>query len=77
MATPFGLEYSNLTVGKFELDIAQTFNDPLLEFYNRYIVDVVGATSMLRLQLDQLIDYVCNYHPAPQFTFDVFEKQVG
>ena len=46
------------------------------EFYHRYIDDIVGATSMSRVDLDQFIDYVCNFHPAFQFTFVVSEREI-
>ena len=76
IGTPFGPKYSNLAVGKFEIDIAENFNVPMVEFYKRYIYSVVGTTSMSRVELDKFIDYICNFHPAFQFTFDASEKQI-
>ena len=46
------------------------------EFYKRYNDDIVCATSMSRVELVHFIDYVCNFHPAFQYTFDVFEKVI-
>ena len=64
IGTPFGPEYSNLAVGKFELYIAERYNGPIPEFCKQYIDDIVGATSMLRVELDQFIDCECNFNPA-------------
>ena len=49
IGTPFGPEYSNLAVGKFELHVADRFNGAMPEFSHRYIDDVVGPTSILRV----------------------------
>ena len=40
------------------------------------IDDIIGATFILTLEPDQFIDYLCNFHSAFQFTFDVSEKEI-
>ena len=73
IGTPFGPEYSCLAVGKQEIEISATNDDPFPEFHKRYIDDILGATSMSRENLDRFINFVSNFHPSFQYTFTVSE----
>ena len=74
IGTPFGPEYSCLTVGKHEIEITGTqYDGPFPEFHKRYIDDILGATSMSRENLDRFINFVSNLHPSFQYTFTVSE----
>ena len=73
LGTPFGPEYSCLAVGKQEIEVSEAYDSVRPEFYKRYIDDVFGATSMSREKLDRFISFVCNFHPAFQYTFEVSE----
>ena len=75
IGTPFGPEYSCLAVGKQEIEVSESYDGVILEFYKRYIDDVFGATSMSREELDRFISFVCNFYPAFQYTFEVSEKK--
>ena len=41
--------------------------------YNRYIDDGIGASSLHRPELMQFINYVCNFNPAIQYTYEISE----
>ena len=70
IGTPFGPEYSCLAVGKWEIEISETYDGPLPEFHKRYIDGIVAATSMSR---ENLVFFVSNSHPSFQYTFTVSE----
>ncbi len=72
-----GPNYANLFVGFVEKQIFEQYTDPTPENLGRYIDDCVGTASCSRGKLDQLINYVNNFHPALQFTWEISETSVS
>ena len=52
-------------------------DDRFPEFYKRYIDYVFGATLMFREDHDTLISFVCDFHQAFHYTFEVSEESVN
>ena len=66
-------DYSCLAVRKLEIEVSETYDGPFPEFHERYIDDILGATSLSRENLDRFINFVSNFHPFFQYTFTVSE----
>ena len=66
MGTKMGPNYACLFVGFVEEQIYANYTGFLPQLHKRYIDDVVGVAQCTRLELEQFIDYVCNFHPALQ-----------
>ena len=76
MGSKLGPSYACLFVGYQEYTISQQYQGPFPHLIKRYIDDIVGATSLPRHQLQQFIDFVCNFHPALQFTYEITETSL-
>ena len=77
MGTKMGPNYANLFVGFVEKQIFQQYTDPTPDYFGRYIDDCVGTASCSRGELEQFINYVNNFHPALQFTWEISETSVS
>ncbi len=49
--------------------------DPIPDYLGRYIRDCVGTASCCCGEVEQFINYVNNFHPALQFTWEISETQ--
>ena len=77
MGTKMGPNYANLFVGFVEKQIFEQYTDPTSDYLGRYIDHCVGTASCSRGELEQLINYVNNFHPALQFTWEISETSVS
>ena len=77
MGTRMGPSYACLFVGYIEEMIVQSYDGVIPELYKRFIDDIFGATSMSRKDLERYIDYVKNFHPALDFTFEISDTSVS
>lgn len=73
MGSKLGPSYACLFVGYQEYLISQQYEGPFPHLIKRYIDDIVGATSLPLHQLQDFIDFVCNFHPSLKFTFEITE----
>ena len=60
-----------------EEQIFEQYTDPIPDYLGRYIDDSVGASSCSRGELECFINYVNNFHPALQFTWEISETSVS
>ncbi len=72
-----GPNYANLFVGFVEKQIFEQYTDPTLDYLGRYIDDCVGTASCSRGELEQFINYVNNFQPALQFTWEISGTSVS
>ena len=77
MGTKMGPNYANLFVGFVEKQIFEQYTDPIPDYLGRYIDDRVGTASCSRGELECFINYVNNFHPALQFTWEISETSVS
>ena len=71
-----GPNYACLFVGYIEEQIRSNYTGFVPQLHKRYIDDVVGAAQCSRLDLEEFINYVSNYHPALQFTSNISELEL-
>ena len=76
MSTKMGPNYACLFVGFVEEQIYANYTSFLPQLHKRYIDEVVGVAQCTCLELEQFIDYVCNFHPALQLTFTISELEL-
>ena len=49
----------------------QSYQGPIPELFKHFVDDGIGATSMPRSDLEKFISFVCNFHPALQFEYQI------
>ena len=76
VGTKMGPNYACLFVGFIEERIRAQYTGFVAQLNKRYIDDIVGAAQCTCPELEQFIDYVCNFHPALQFTFAISELEL-
>jgi len=76
MGTKMGPNYACLFVGFIDERIHAQYTGFVPQLHKRDIDDVVGAAQCTRPELEQFIDFVCNFHPALQFTFTISELEL-
>ena len=72
-----GPNYANLFVGFVEKQIFEQYTDPIPDYLGRYIDDCVGTASSSSDKLECFINYVNNFHPALQLTWEISETSVS
>ena len=77
MGTKMGPNYANLFVGFVEKQIFEQYTDPIPDYLGRYIDDCLGTASCSRVELQRFINFVNNFHPALQFTWEISETSVS
>ena len=77
LVTKMGPNYANLFVGFVEKQIFEQYTDPIPDYLGRYIDDCVGTASCSRGKLECFFNYVNNFHPALQFTWEISETNVS
>ena len=75
--TKMGPNYVNLFVGFVEKQIFKQYTDPTPDYFGKYIDDCCGAASCSCGELEQFINYVNNFYPAVQFTWEISETSVS
>ena len=68
--------YACLFVGYIEERICSAYPGFVPQLHKRYIDDVVGAAQCSRLELEDFINYVSNFHPALQFTSNISDLEL-
>ena len=61
---------------QIEERIRSAYTDFVPQLRKHYIDDVVGAAQCSRLELDDFINYVCDFHPALQFTSNISDLEL-
>ena len=86
MGSNLGRSFACLFVSYQEEKIFQSYQGPIPELFKRFLDDGIGpipelfkrfvddgidATSMPRSDLEKLISFLCNFHPALQFEYQI------
>ncbi len=77
IGTKMGPNYANLFVGFVEKQIFEQYTDPTPDYFGMYIDYCVGTASCSHGELEQFINYVNNFHPAVQFTWEISETSLS
>ena len=68
--------YACLSMGHVEEQIFAQYTGTKPALYNRYIDDIVGATSGSRDEIEVFATYVNGFHPSLKFTWIISEVQL-
>jgi hypothetical protein len=60
-----------------EKQIFEQYIDPIPDYLGRYIYDCLGTASCSRVELDRLINFGYNFHPALQSTWEMSDTSVS
>ena len=71
MGSNLGRSFACLFVSYQEEKVFQSYQGPILELFKRFVDDGIGATSMPRSDLENFISFVCSFHPALQFEYQI------
>ena len=71
-----GPNYACFFVGFIEEQIGQQYTGTVPQLHKRYIDDVVGIACCSRVELEDYIAFVSNFHPALQFTHTISETEL-
>ena len=71
MGSNLGRCFACLFVSYQEEKIFQSYQGPIPELFKRFVDDGIDATSMPRSDLEKFISFVCNFHPALQFGYQI------
>ena len=71
MGSKMGPNYASIFVGYVEERIASQYHGFVPQLHKRYIDDVVGVACCSRVDLENYIRFVSNFHPALQFTHNL------
>ena len=63
-------------MGYVEEQIGQQYTGTVPQLHRRYISDVVGIACCSRVELEEYIAFVSNFHPALQFTHAISETEL-
>ena len=66
-----------MSVGYIEERIRSAYTGFVPQLHKRYIGDVVGAAQCSRVELEDFINYVSNFHPALQFTSNISDLELS
>ena len=70
------MSFLRLFVGNVEEQIGQQYTGTVPQLHKRYIDDVVGIACCSRVELEEYIAFVSNFHPALQFTHTITETEL-
>jgi hypothetical protein len=77
MGIKMGPNYANLLVGFVKKQIFEQYTDAIPDYLGRYIDGCLGTASCSRVELERFINFVNNFHPALQFTWEISETSVS
>ena len=77
MGTKIGPNYANLFVGFVEKQIYEQYTGPLPDYLGWYIDDCLGTASCSRFDLERFTNFVSEFYPALQFTWENSEISVS
>ena len=76
MGSKMGPNYACLFVGYVGEQIGQQYTGTVPQLHKRYIDDVVDIVCCSRVELEEYIAFVSNFHPALQFTHTITETEL-
>ena len=76
MGSRMGPNYACPFVGYIEERIRSAYPGFVPQLHKRYIDDVVGAARCSRLELEDFINYISNFHPALQITSNISDLEL-
>ena len=76
IGSKMGPNYACLFVGYVEEQIGQQYTGTLPQLHKRYNDNVVGIACCSRVELEDYISFVSNFHPALQFTHASSETEL-
>ena len=71
MGSNLGRSFACLFVSYQEEKIFQSSQGPIPELFKRLVDDGIGATSMPCSDLEKFISFICNFHLALQFEYQI------
>ena len=77
MGSKMGPNYACLFVGYIEEQISRQYTGFVPHCHKRYIDDILGVACCSRLELDDYINFVSNFHPALQFTHTISVSDIS
>ena len=77
MGSKMGPNYACLLVGYVEGRIASQYHGFVPQLHKRYIDDVIGVACCSRVELENYIHFVSNFHSALQFTHTISDIEVS
>ena len=77
MGSNLGRSFTCLFVSYQEEKIFQSYQCPIPELFKRFVDDGIGATSMPRSDLEKFISFICNFHPALQFEYQISSSRLS
>ena len=76
MGSKMGPNYACRFVGYVEEQIGQQYTSTVPQLHKRYIDEVIGIACCSRVELEEYIAFVSNFHPALQFTHTISETEL-
>ena len=77
MCSKMSPNYACLLVGYVEGRIASQYHGFVPQLHNRYIDDVIGVACCSRVELENYISFVSNFHPALQFRHTISDTELS
>ena len=77
MGSKMGPNYACLFVGYVEERIASQYHGFVPQLHKRYIDDVIRVACCSRVDLENHIRFVSNFHPALQFTHTIADNELS
>ena len=77
MGSNMGPYYACFFVGYIEEQIASQYTGFVPQFNKRYLNDVLGVACCSRLELENYISFVSNFHYAHQFTHTISDTELA
>ena len=77
MGSKMGPNYACLFLGYVEERIASQYHGFVPKLHKRYIDDVIGVACCSRVDLENYIRFVSNFHPALQFTHTISDTELS
>ena len=71
MRSNLGRSFACLFVSYQEEKNLSNYQSNIPELLKRFVDDGIGATSMHHSDLKKFISFVCNFHPALQFEYQI------
>eukprot|EP00061_Rhincodon_typus_P005689 g25515.t1 len=71
-----GPSYTWLFMGYVEHYSIQSYSGFHPQLFLRHIDDIIGAASLSRLELEKIIDFASNFHPALTFTSSISDSSL-
>ena len=77
MGSKMGPNYASIFVGYVEERIASQYHGFVPQLHKGYIDDVIGIACCSRVDLENYIRLVSNFHPALQFTHTISDTELS